>query len=91
MELSENYRVVYDSRNVILLFHEMKERNNKETGEKEFYEATKETFHNTLKDALQAFINKSLKGSKSVEECLQRIKKAEERIEELLKKEEIKH
>lgn len=90
MELSENYRIVYDSRNVILQFHEMREKTaeiKKRVGGKDGpYEVVEETYYPNLKQALQAFLHKSTKGSESIEECIQRIEEAEKKIEEFIEK-----
>lgn len=84
MELSENYRILYDANNVILQFHETKLRVKKD-GTEESYESIEDTYHNNVKNALSYFLQKSIKYSDSIVECLQRIKKAEEIIDAVAK------
>jgi len=79
MNLSENYRIVYDAKNVILQFYETRFRKEGNVP----YEYTDDTYHQTVKDALKAFLQKSIKGSGSVEECLKRIDEVEKQIEEV--------
>lgn len=77
MNLSENYRVVYDPNNVILQFFETRFRKDGKTP----YEYQEDTYYPNVKTALMSFLQKSIKGSKSIEDCLNRIKEAEEKIE----------
>jgi len=76
MELNNNYRIVYDTNNVILQYHEKRVREKKD-GSKEEYEFTDDYFYPTLKQAMKSFVNKSLKGANSIYELVKRIEKLE--------------
>ena len=80
MQLSENYRLVFETDNVVLQYFETRERTKKD-GTKEMYEFQQNTYHNTVPNALRAYLHKSLVGSKSIEECLDRIKSLEQKFD----------
>ena len=80
MQLSENYRLVFETDNVVLQYFETRERTKKD-GTKEMYEFQQNTYHNTVPNALRAYLHKSLVGSKSIEECLERIKSLEQKYD----------
>lgn len=79
MQISENYRIVFDENNVILQYFEIRERVKKD-GTAETYEYQSNTFHGSVKQALKAFLAKNLIGSKSVEDLVARIESVEEKI-----------
>lgn len=85
MNLSENYRLVFDENNVTLQFFEQRERN-KQDGTKEPFEYTDNLYYPNVKTALKAFLQKSLNGSESVEQCLKRINEVEVKIDKITKK-----
>lgn len=80
MELSKNYRLSYDEKNVILQFFEPRIRTKKD-GSEEPFEYVHDTYHGTIKNALKAFVQKSIRGSESVEEILARIAEVETKID----------
>mgnify|MGYP006361604661 FL=1 len=80
MHLSEHYRLVFETDNVVLQYFETRERTKKD-GTKEMYEFQQNTYHNTVPNALRAYLHKSLVGSKSIEECLERIKSLEQKYD----------
>lgn len=82
MQISDNYRIVFDEKNVILQFFEQRQKNKKD-GSKENYEYTDDTYHISVKQALKAFLQKNLIGSKSAEDCLSRINEVENKIDSL--------
>lgn len=82
MNLSENYRLVFDENNVTLQFFEQRERN-KQDGTKDTFEYTDNLYYPNVKSALKAFLQKSLNGSESVEQCLKRINEVEAKIDKL--------
>ena len=82
MNISENYRLVFDEYNVTLQFFEQKIKTKKD-GTKEPYEYQENSYHKTVKQALNAFLQKSLISSKSVEEILQRIAEVENKIQQM--------
>lgn len=82
MKLSENYRIINDESNVILQFFEMREKQKKD-GTVQTYEFTDSFYYPTLKGALNAFLNKNIKGSKSVNEVLNRISEVESIINKI--------
>lgn len=79
LKLNENYRIIYDESNVILQFFEMREKQKKDNTI-EIYEFTDNYYYPTLKGALNAFLNKYLEGSKSVEEVMSKISDVEKII-----------
>jgi len=83
MELNENYRIITDENNVILQFFETREKENKKDGSKEPYEFTDNFYYPTIKTALRGFLNKSIKPSTAVEDCLYRIEEVENIIKSL--------
>lgn len=82
MKISENWRIESDEYNVVLLFHEMREKTKKD-GSKEMYEYQEKTYHKTIKGALSAYLHKQLVNSESIQDCLDRINEVEKKIEEL--------
>lgn len=90
MELSENYRILYDNYNVILQFHEEREIKSNKTGKERIGEVVEDTFHPTVKGAMMAFLQKSIRGSDSVQECMDRINEVENKIIELSEQLKIK-
>lgn len=83
MQLSDKYRIDFDENNVMLRFFETREKTKKD-GAKEPYEYVETTFHGTVKNALNAFLQKSIRGSESVVEVLKRIEEVEEKIDLLI-------
>lgn len=83
LEISENYRVVSDENNVILQFHEFRERKKKGTEETEKFEFTDNYYYPTLQTALRAFVNKSIDSLDSVEEVLIKLEEIEQFKNEL--------
>lgn len=82
MQLSHNYRLVFDENNVTLQYFEMREKNKKD-GTKEMYEYQSNTYHGSVKQALKAFLALEIKGSESVADCFARIESAEKKIDQL--------
>ena len=82
MILDKNYRIEYTPGNVVLVFHENRIREKKD-GTKETYEYRDETYHKDVKQALKAFLQKSLYGSETVEIILSRIQRLETVIDNL--------
>ena len=82
MNLSENYRLLFDENCVTLQFFEQRERT-KADESKEMYEYTDNLYYPNVKAALKAFLQKSLNGSESVEQCLKRINQVEAKIDKL--------
>lgn len=82
MNLSENYRLVFDENNVTLQFFEQRERN-KQDGTKDTFEYTDNLYYPNVKAALKSFLQKCLNGSESVEQCLKRINEVEAKIDKL--------
>ena len=83
MQISDNYRLVFDEHNVTLQFFEIREKEKKD-GTKEPYEYQSNTYHKNIKQALKAFLSLSLIGSESVADCLLRIERVEEKIDSLV-------
>lgn len=75
MKLNDNYFIKYDETNVILVFAE--ERLNKKD---ELTTYTEDYYYPTVETALKAFLQKSIKGSESVDEILKRIEDVEQLI-----------
>lgn len=82
MQLSHNYRLVFDENNVTLQYFEMREKNKKD-GTKEMYEYQSNTYHGSVKQALKAFLALEIKGSESVSDCFARIEEVEKKIDSL--------
>lgn len=82
MNLSENYRLVFDENNVTLQFFEQRESKKKD-GSKVMIEHTDNLYYPSVKSALKSFLNKSLKDCKDVQECLKRIQEVEAKIDNL--------
>tara|TARA_B110000495_G_scaffold29089_1_gene21961 strand:+ start:647 stop:901 length:255 start_codon:yes stop_codon:yes gene_type:complete len=79
MKLDENYLLVYDESNVVLRYEENRIRIKKD-GTKEPYLFNEDRYYPNVKTALKAYLNISLKGSKSIEDVIRRIEKAEKII-----------
>ena len=79
MKLDENYLLVYDESNVVLRYEESRTRVKKDKS-KEPYMFQEDRYYPTIKSALKAYLNISIKGSKTIEEVVDRINKAEEII-----------
>jgi len=79
MKLDDNYLLVYDENNVVLRYEENRIRIKKDMTNEPylFYE---DRYYPTVKSALKAYLNISLKGSTSIEDVINRIKKAEKTI-----------
>ena len=82
MNLSENYRLLFDENNVTLQFFEQRE-SKKNDGSVVMIEYTDNLYYPSMKSALKSFLNKYLKGSKDVQECLKRIEEVEAKIDNL--------
>lgn len=80
MKLSENWSIEFDSNNVTLVFTEARTKVDK-NGEEKQYESRKEYYYGDVKQALKSYLLKSLHGAESVEDCLQRIAKVENKID----------
>ena len=83
MELDKNYRIVYDETNVILQFHEIREKTKKIDNSKERYEYIDNFYYPTVKHALKGYINKCLKYSNSMLELICSIEDLELKIDKL--------
>ena len=79
MKLDDNYLLVYDESNVVLRYEENRIRIKKDMT-KEPYLFNEDRYYPNVKTALKAYLNISLKGSKSIEDVISRIKKAEKMI-----------
>tara|TARA_B110000879_G_scaffold198905_1_gene271157 strand:+ start:64 stop:318 length:255 start_codon:yes stop_codon:yes gene_type:complete len=79
MKLDDNYLLVYDESNVVLRYEENRIRIKKD-GTKEPYLFNEDRYYPNVKTALKAYLNISLKGSKSIEDVIRRIEKAEKII-----------
>ena len=79
MKLDDNYRLVYDENNVVLRYEENRVRIKKDET-KEPYLFNEDRYYPTVKSALKAYLNISLKGSRSIEDIISRIEKAEKMI-----------
>jgi len=77
MELNESYRIVYDTENVILQFHEVRENT-----KKEMQEYKQDSYYPSLAAALRGFLIKCTWGIKSAKEVLEVL----ERVELLISK-----
>lgn len=84
MVLDDKYRIIYEENNVILQFYQDRVRV-KKSGLKEPFEFTDNFYYPTLKDALKAYLNRTLIGSKKVEVVLERINLVENLINKLIK------
>lgn len=84
MNISDNYRIVFDENNVILQFFEQRVRE-KKGGDKEEYEYQSNTFYRTVGQALSAFLAKTLHGVKDIQELSDKITFVEEKISEFSK------
>lgn len=84
MELDKEYRIIYEDSNVVLQFYKQKTRV-KKSGLEESYEFTDNFYYPTLKHALKSYLNKSLKGSKTIELVLERINTVENNINQVNK------
>ena len=83
--IDDNWHLEYDQYSVNLVFSEWK-KNKK--GEKQLYHDT--YYYGTVKQALTAYLHKSMKGSLSIEGLLNRIVEAENKIETMLEN-KLKH
>ena len=79
MKLDENYLLVYDESNVVLRYEENRVRIKKDET-KEPYLFNEDRYYPNVKTALKAYLNISLKGSRSIEDIVNRIEKAEKMI-----------
>ena len=79
MKLDNNYLLVYDESNVVLRYEENRIRIKKDET-KEPYLFNEDRYYPNVKTALKAYLNISLKGSKSIEDVIRRIEKAEKII-----------
>lgn len=83
MELNKEYRLVYeDNKTIILQFFENRIRK-KNGGGTETYEFTENYYYPNLKNALKAYVNKSVMPSKNIQEVLDRIESLESKIDKL--------
>ena len=79
MKLDDNYLLVYDESNVVLRYEENRIRIKKDKT-KEPYLFNEDRYYPNVKTALKAYLNLSLKGSKSIEDVIDRINKVEQTI-----------
>lgn len=77
MNLNKNYRIVYDSENVILQFFEPREIKVQKVGTGEYKEFTENFYYPNLKTALVGFINKCTWGLETAQEVLNELNKLE--------------
>ena len=82
MQLSEKYRITTDDNNVVLQFYEVRERQKKD-GTIEMHEHTENLYYPTIRSALKSFVQKELKHSTSIDDCLKRIDALERLIDTL--------
>lgn len=82
MELDEKFRILYDESNVILQFHEIRDRKKKDETI-ESYEYVDNFYYPTILHALKSYTNKSLKYSKSILDLICRIEDLEVKINKL--------
>ena len=95
MELNENYRITHDSENVILQFHEMREKQvlvkgegdatGKYEGTGEFKEYTENYYYPGLESALKGFLRKCTWGTQKAEEILAKLDTVNETIKNINK------
>jgi hypothetical protein len=74
--LDNNWRIVTDENNVTLQFFEQRERK-KQDETVEPFEYVDSYYYPTMKVALLMYLQKSIKPSKSIQEIVKRIEKAE--------------
>jgi len=79
MKLDENYLLVYDESNVVLRCEENRIRIKKDKT-KVPYLFNEDRYYPNVKTALKAYLGLSLKGSKSIEDVIDRINKVEQTI-----------
>tara|TARA_R110000772_G_scaffold70627_2_gene155234 strand:+ start:652 stop:918 length:267 start_codon:yes stop_codon:yes gene_type:complete len=79
MKLDENHLLAYDESNVILRYEENRIRIKKDKT-KEPYLFQEDRYYPTVKGALEAYLNISLKGSTTIEDIIERINKVEKLI-----------
>jgi len=80
MILDENYRITYDNENVILQYHELRVKGEKSKDKGATFEHTEDYFYPTVGSAMKAYVNKSLKHSKSILDLVCRIEDLENRV-----------
>lgn len=80
MTLNDKWSISYDENNVMLNFKETRTREDKEKGFVE-YESTETFYYPNLKMALNAFIQKEINYSESIDDVLKRINELEVLIE----------
>ena len=85
MILDENYRILTDESNVILQFHEIRLRNKKDLST-EKYEFLDNFYYPTIKHALKAYLNKSLKEQYDFQSVIDKIEEVELKIDTLCRK-----
>jgi len=78
--LNDNYYITNDTHNIVLRFHEMREKIQKDGTIKQ-YEVTDDSYHSCLKSALQSFLKRSVNDAESIIDILKRIKEVEEKID----------
>lgn len=93
MELNDKYRIVYDAENVILQFHEMREKQIlvKTPGQKtgsyegtgEFKEFTENYYFPSLESALKGFVIKATWGIETAEGILSKLEELSNTIKTL--------
>lgn len=93
MELNKNYRITHDAENVILQFHEMREKQilikgTKDTtgryeGTGEFKEYSENYYFPSLETALRGFLIKSTWGLETAKEILEKIEEVNKTIKSL--------
>ena len=82
MELNKKYRIIYDSENTILQFHELRESFKKDdklkiAGSGETKEFTENSYYPNLKSALIGFLNKCTWDLETAKEVLAELNKLE--------------
>jgi len=93
MDLNDKYRIVYDTENVILQFHEQREKQTlikgakgqvgKYEGTGEFKEFSENYYFPSLETALKGFVTKALWGLETAEEVLSKLEEINNTIKSL--------
>ena len=80
--LNENWLITNDSHNIVLRFHEMREKVQKDGTTKQ-YEAVEDTYHGSMKAALQAYLKRSVNNAEDIVDVLKKIAEVEAKIDHL--------
>lgn len=82
MKIAPDYRIVFDENNVILQYFDEREKSKKD-GSVEMHEYQQNTFYPTVKTALIAFLNKTQRNCRTVEELIEKIEYVENLINQI--------